>query len=148
MKIKVQLRIYRITGIFSIFSARSGGAREGIGGGGLLGGEGGEVRRQRGCEGDDLDRGRPWGSFGCGLGGGEVEAGLAFQLFFLLAALETGGFEGLREGHKEEADSVCDGGVVLGGDAAGLAVEVVGDGYGDVANESHGCASRRGIGCY
>lgn len=62
------------------------------------------------------------------------------------AAGEARGFDRFREGHKQEADHVGDGGVVLGGKTACLAVEVVGDGYGDVADCLHlVCLAARGI---
>ena len=50
---------------------------------------------------------------------------------------EASGFDRFRESHKQEANHVGDGGVVLGGKTACLAVEVVGDGYGDVAYSLH-----------
>jgi len=60
---------------------------------------------------------------------------------------EAGGFDRPREGQEQEADHFGDGGVVLGGKTAGLAVEVVGDCYGDVADSLHVliCLVARGI---
>jgi len=40
-----------------------------------------------------------------------------------------------------------DGGVVLGSEPAGLAIEVIGDGYGDVSDVSHGLAFLMELGC-
>jgi hypothetical protein len=63
------------------------------------------------------------------------------------ASGETSVLDRFREGQEQEADHFGDGGVVLGGKTAGLAVEVVGDGYGDVADSLHllVCLAARGI---
>ena len=60
---------------------------------------------------------------------------------------EARGLDRLRKGHEQEADHVGDGGVVLDGKTAGLAVEVVGNGYGDVADSLHFvfCLAARGV---
>lgn len=54
----------------------------------------------------------------------------------------AGGLEGLGHEAEQVSDEVGYGGVVLGGQRTGLAVEVAGDGYGDVfsgdAGFSHG----------
>jgi hypothetical protein len=60
---------------------------------------------------------------------------------------EERGFDRLREGVEQEADHFGDGGVVFCGKTAGLAVDVVGDGYGDVADSLHFlfCLAARGV---
>jgi hypothetical protein len=60
---------------------------------------------------------------------------------------EERGFDRLREGDEQEADHFGDGGVVFGGKTAGLSVDVVGDGYGDVAGSLHFvfCLAARGV---
>jgi len=46
-------------------------------------------------------------------------------------------FYRFREGPEQKADHLSDGGVLLSSKTAGLAVEVIRDGYGDVAYSFH-----------
>ena len=54
------------------------------------------------------------------------------------AAGEAGFLDGVGQDEEQEPDHLSDGGVVLGGDFASLAVEFGADGYGDVSWGWHG----------
>src|ERR1039458_707554 len=77
-------------------------------------------------------RGRGQGSGAGGTGGGQAE--------LRGAAGVARGLHRVGKGQEQKPHHVGDGGVVVGGNPARLAVELGFDGYGDVSDGSHGAA--------